>query len=57
MGTVSQMILLGQVVTITKKPICPTHIHDDPTRIVIFAVGIVMCLVGLYYIMRYFNGT
>lgn len=38
-----------------RKPICPTFIHDDPTRIVICIIGIIICGYVLYKIMKYFN--
>ena len=52
-----KMILLAQTVTIVKKPLCPTFIHDDISRLFICAVGILLCVGVLYFIMRYFNGT
>jgi hypothetical protein len=38
-------ILIAQALTIVKKPICPTFIHDDATRIVISIVGIIICYI------------
>ena len=52
----AKMLHLAQSVTFVKKPICPTFIHDDPSRIVICAVGILLCASALYFIMRSFNG-
>lgn len=44
-----------QVPTIVRKPLCPTLIHDEPTRILVCLVGIVFCSVVLWRVMRYFN--
>jgi hypothetical protein len=38
-----------------RPPICPTFVHDDPTRILICVVGIVLCSFILCEIMRYFS--
>lgn len=41
--------------TPVRKPICPTFIHDEPTRMVICIVGIVICSYIIYKIIRYYN--
>lgn len=38
-----------------RRPICPTLIHDETTRLVVCVVGIVVCLYVLYRVMRRFN--
>lgn len=47
--------LIGQVVTIVKKPLVPTLVHDPGTRIYICAIGILIILSVLYYIGKYYG--
>lgn len=49
--------MLAQTITIVRKPICPTFVHDDTTRLIIFLVAIPI-LIGIHWaIIRYFNAT
>jgi hypothetical protein len=41
---------------IVSKPLINPIIHDDTTRMVVLCVIIVLCLISLYKIMRYYNG-
>ena len=41
--------MIGQTVTIVKKPLLPPMIHDDTTRIVVCLIGIV---IGIYFLYR-----
>lgn len=43
--------------SVVRRPICPTFVHDDTTRVVICVVGIVLCLWANYRILKYFNGN
>lgn len=43
--------------SIVRRPICPTFVHDETTRVVICVVGIILCLLAHYRIIRYFNGN
>jgi hypothetical protein len=38
-----------------RKPICPTFIHDDFTRISVLIISITICLYILFKIMRYYG--
>lgn len=40
---------------VVRKPICPTFIHDESTRIIVSVIGIVICSYILYRIMKYFS--
>jgi len=48
-------MLFLQTVTIVKRPICPTFVHDDTTRMVICVVGTLLCIYLHYRILKYFN--
>ena len=48
-------LILQTTTTKINKPICPTFIHDEPTRIIISLLSILV-LSGIYWkIWRYFN--
>lgn len=47
--------MIMQVVTIVRKPICPTFVHDETTRIIICTIGIIIGVFYIYKIMVYFN--
>jgi len=47
--------LIGQVVTIVKKPLVPILVHDPVTRIYICAIGILIILSVLYHIGKYYG--
>lgn len=47
--------MIMQVVTIVRKPICPTFVHDETTRIIICTIGIIIGVFCIYKIMVYFN--
>jgi hypothetical protein len=47
--------MIMQVVTIVRKPICPTLVHNDSLRLIICGVGIVVCSYILYRFMKYFS--
>lgn len=38
-----------------RKPICPTFIHDDTTRIIVFIIAIIICFYLFIKQMRYYN--
>ena len=48
---------MKQTVTIVKKPICPTFVHDDNTRITISTIGIIVCCIIYYKLWLYLNFT
>jgi len=47
--------LFGQVVTIVRKPLLPTLVHDPITRIYICAIGLLLVLSVLYHIGKYYG--
>ena len=47
--------LIGQVVTIVKKPLVPTLVHDPVTRVYICAIGLLLVLSILYHIGKYYG--
>lgn len=49
------MNLIGQVVTIVRKPLCPTLIHDPMTRAYVCAIGLLLVLSILYKIGKYYG--
>lgn len=49
------MNLLGQVVTIIRKSLLPTLVHDPITRIYICAIGLLIVLSVLYHIGEYYG--
>lgn len=49
------MNLLAQYNYKVNKPLVPTLVHDDNTRIIICAVGILLASFALYKIFRYYN--
>lgn len=40
---------------VVRKPICPTFIHDDTTRLIIISICIPIILYGYFIIFRSFN--
>lgn len=50
------MSLLAQYNFKVNRPLVPTLVHDDTTRLIICAVGIVLASFTLYKIMKYYNG-
>lgn len=47
--------LFAQAPYVNRRPICPTFIHDDQTRLIILLVSLPI-LIGLHWIiLRYFN--
>lgn len=49
------MNLIGQVVTIVKKSLVPTLVHDPITKIYICAIGLLIVLSILYHIGKYYG--
>jgi hypothetical protein len=47
--------MITQIISTVRHPVCPTFIHDDPTRIFIFLIGLILLLAITGKIMRYFN--
>lgn len=47
--------LIGQVVTIVKKPLLPQMVHDDTTRTIISIIGLILVSFTLYHIGRYYG--
>ncbi|NBP16208.1 hypothetical protein EBU95_17780 [bacterium] len=47
------MNIIAQIVNSVKRPICPTFVHNDNIRIVICAVGSLICLYIVYKILHY----
>jgi hypothetical protein len=39
-------------VSIVRRPICPTFIHDDTSRILISIIGIIICLIIFVKLFR-----
>jgi hypothetical protein len=48
--------MIAQIISIVRRPICPTFIHDDPTRIFICLIGLLILSAILYRILKYYNG-
>ena len=48
--------IFAQTPTIVNRPICPTFVHDDTTRLVIILTILPLSLLALYRIMRYYDG-
>jgi len=40
---------------VVRRPICPTFIHDDGTKIIVCAVGLFICIYIFYKIVRYYS--
>ena len=57
LGTNIMSFLLAQHNYKVNKPLVPTLIHDDTTRLIICLAGIVLATFALYKIMRYFHGV
>jgi hypothetical protein len=49
------MIYVAQIQSIVRKPICPTYIHDDTTRLLIFIISAIICIYLYYKIFIYLN--
>lgn len=47
--------MIAQVINSIRRPICPTFIHDDQTKIIISLIGICLLSYILYRILNYFN--
>jgi len=47
--------MIAQTVSIVKRPICPTFIHDDPTRIFICLIGLLVLSAVFYRILKVLN--
>lgn len=48
--------MITQIISIVSKPILPTFIHDDLSRIFISLIGLLLLSAILYRIVRYYNG-
>lgn len=42
-------------VSIVRRPICPTLVHNDNTRIIICILGLLICCMIYYMIAKKFN--
>jgi len=49
------MNLLAQYNYKVNKPLVPTLVHDDITRIIICTVGLLLASFALYKIMKYYG--
>lgn len=49
------MNLLAQYNYKVNKPLVPTLIHDDTTRMIVIVLGLIVCGLITYRFMRYFN--
>lgn len=47
--------LFGQGHSLVNKPLCPTLIHDDNTRLIVIVISLVITLFAIYKIMRYYG--
>lgn len=47
-------VILAQAPNVVRKPICPTFVHDDTTRLIILSVSIPILLYMYVLIFRYF---
>lgn len=47
--------MIIQLVSVVHRAICPTLVHDDPTRIGISLFGIAICMLVLLKIYRCFK--
>ena len=50
------MNLLAQYNYKVNRPLVPTMVHDDATRMIIIVCGLLICGLILYKTMRYYNG-
>jgi len=48
--------MITQIISIVSKPIVPTFVHDDPTRIFLSLIGLLLLSAILYRVVRYYNG-
>lgn len=49
------MILLSQHALKVNKPICPTLIHDDATRLLVIWILLPITIYILYRILKYYD--
>lgn len=57
LGTNTMSFLLAQYNYKVNKPIVPTLIHDDTTRLIVIVLGILICGLISYKIMKSFNNV
>lgn len=50
-------MVFAQSHTVVNRPLCPTLIHDDTTRLVVVVVLMALSLYALYRVGKYFNGN
>jgi len=50
------MKMIAQIISIVRKPICPTFIHDDPTRIFLCLILLLLLSSIFYRIVKYYGG-
>ena len=47
--------MIAQIISTVRRPICPTFIHDDPTRIFVILILLLVLSAIVGKIMRYYN--
>ena len=47
--------MIAQILNVTRRPICPTFIHDDPTRIFVTLILLLVLSAILGKVLRYYN--
>jgi hypothetical protein len=45
----------GMQHTVVNRPLCPTFVHDEGTRVCVCSVGLVVCIYVLWRVMRYYG--
>ena len=48
-------IMMTQIIFMASRPVCPTFIHDDITRIFISIIGLLILSSIFYKILKYYN--
>jgi hypothetical protein len=48
-------MMMIPIISAVRKPICPTFIHDDQTRIIVLLVALPILIAIHWGILRYFN--
>jgi hypothetical protein len=52
-----KMMTMIQIISIVSRPICPTFLHDDQSRILFILIGLLLLSSLFWKILRYLNDT
>jgi hypothetical protein len=55
MAPMNLSILFAEVPYVNRRPICPTFVHDDNTRLIILLLSLPILIAIHWAILRYFN--